>query len=365
MKNVVTMRDIGRELGVSAVTVNKALAGRGGVSASLRERILAKAAEMGYRYALAQRASAPTQADVGILIPDHFMGAGNSFYASLCKKLVQQLADRGCYGVLGILSEEEELGCCRPAMLEDGRVGGLVVLGQVHPAYLQMLDAAQQEIPYLCMDFYDDSADADAVVSDGLYGGDQLTSHLIHRGHTRIGFVGSITATSSIMDRYLGYHRSMLTHGLPIDAAWTVPDRDCHGAYKPYPLPDPLPTAFVCNCDQLALQLVQRLKELGLAVPGDVSVVGFDDYVDAGGAEPPLTTFAVDQDALAREAANLILQKMRGGNDRVGRVVVGGRLVTRASVRDLRDAQPAQTGIGARPHIRKGKPASAVKPPQT
>jgi LacI family transcriptional regulator len=338
MKQNVNMRAIGRALGVSAVTVSKALAGRSGVSEPVRERIVRKAQEMGYRYDLVAKTPRESRGDVGILIADHFMGQGNSFYASLCKKLVQQLGERNCYGVLSILSEEEELTGGYPDILGGGRVNGLVILGQVHRDYIRMLESVGTNVPYICMDFYDERANADAVVSDGLYGGYRLASHLIHMGHTRIGFVGSIKATSSIMDRYLGYYRSMLQHDLPIAPGWIVPDRDEHGVYREFPLPDPLPTAFVCNCDQLATRFIHRLEGLGLSVPGDVSVVGFDDFVDTPPGKPALTTFAVDQDVLAREAAEMIIQKMQGRGERMGRVVTGGHMVYRDSVRDLRPA---------------------------
>lgn len=339
MKQNVNMREIGHELGVSAVTVSKALAGRSGVSEAVRERIVRKAQELGYRYDLVSKSNKESFGDVGILIPDHFLGPGNSFYASLCKKLVQQLAERNSYGVLGILSEAEELDCTYPVILGGGRVNGLVILGQVNRDYIQMLENVGTNVPYICLDFYDERSSADAVVSDGLYGSYRITSHLIHLGHTHIGFFGSIKATSSIMDRYLGYYKSMLQHDLPIDASWIVPDRNEHGTYVDFPLPEPMPTAFVCNCDQSAIQFIQRLQALGLDVPADVSVVGFDDYVDSAKSKPALTTFAVDQDALAREAAEMIIGKMMGSTDRKGRVVIGGQMVYRESVRALPGAQ--------------------------
>ena len=100
----VGMREIGRQLGVSAVTVSKALAGKSGVSDAVRARIAEKAKELGYRYA----PGVPACRDIGILVPGHFFGHGGSFYASLCKKLVQHLSQRGCYGVLSILTQEDE-----------------------------------------------------------------------------------------------------------------------------------------------------------------------------------------------------------------------------------------------------------------
>ena len=338
MKQNVNMRDIARELGVSAVTVSKALAGRSGVSETVREHVVRKAQELGYRYDLVSKPAKDHKGDVGILIPEHFLGQGNSFYASLCKKLVQQLSERHCYGVLGILNETEETACSYPVILGGGRVNGLVILGQVNRDYIQMLETVGTGVPYICLDFYDERSNAGSVVSDGLYGSYCITSHLIHLGHTRIGFIGSIRATSSIMDRYLGYYKSMLQHDLPIDPDWIVPDRDEHGAYSEFPLPSPLPSAFVCNCDQSAIQLIRRLQAIGVEVPADISVVGFDDYVESATTKPTLTTFAVDQDALAREAAEMIIARMQKSADRKGRVVIGGRMVYRESVRALEQA---------------------------
>ena len=330
----VSMREIGRQLGVSAVTVSKALGGKPGVSDAVREQIIVKAEELGYKYELTTRSSK----DVGILVPGHFFGQGNSFYASLCKKLVQELAEHNCYGVLSILSGEEERNCAYPTILGKNRVSGLVILGQVRHDYMRMLASAGTSIPYICMDFYDEKSSADAVVSDGLFGSYRLTSHLIHKGHKQIGFLGSIYATSSIMDRYLGYYKAMMQNNLAIRDNWIVPDRDEDGEYQAHPLPDPLPTAFVCNCDRTAMLFIKRLESMGLKVPRDVSLVGLDDYTET--MSSTLTTFAVDQESLARESARLIIDKMHGKNLNVGRVVTGGHIVYRDSVKDLAAEEP-------------------------
>ncbi|MDD3336951.1 MAG: LacI family DNA-binding transcriptional regulator [Eubacteriales bacterium] len=328
VKGKVGMREIAAALGVSAVTVSKALAGQTGVSDGLRERITEKAREMGYVYT----SKAVQRRDMGILVPERFLSPQSSFYGSLCGKVVQALGTRGCYGILAMISEEEERECQCPALLSEGRVEGLILLGQISRDYLAMLQTTEWAVPYVCLDFYDERADEDAVVSDGLYGSYCLTSHLIHMGHRRIGFVGSFKATSSIMDRYLGYCRSMLLHDLPIEADWILEDRDNRGNYLLFEMPKSMPTAFVCNCDQVAIAFMRRLNELGYEVPKDVSVVGFDDFFDASVCTPPLTTFAVDQAGMASEATNMLLDKLDGNQSRVKRLVIGGNIVYRQSV---------------------------------
>ena len=305
--------------------------------------VVRKAQELGYQYELNSRSSK----DVGILVPGHFFGHGNSFYASLCKKLVQQLSERNCYGVLSILSEEDECSNRYPSILGNGRVSGLVILGQVRRDFIHMLGSVGSSIPYICMDFYDEQSGTDAVVSDGLYGSYRLTSHLIHMGHRQIGFLGSINATSSIMDRYLGYYKTMIQNDLPMHSSWIVPDRDEHGEYREYPLPNPLPTAFVCNCDRTAMLFMKRLGAMGLKVPDDVSLVGFDDYTEVASMSPVLTTFAVDQEALARETARMIIDKMNGSADGKGRVVTGGHVVYRESVKNLEEKKKTRSSASS------------------
>ncbi|MDD2647456.1 MAG: LacI family DNA-binding transcriptional regulator [Eubacteriales bacterium] len=337
MKSV-SMRDIGKELGVSAVTVSKALAGRSGVSDEMREKIVKRAEEMGYRYDLSAHPVGVERKDVGILVPDRFMEPGTSFYASMCKKLVAQLAARRSSGMLEILSDSEERRLVFPSVLSLERIGGLIILGQLSREYMQMLERSNLKVPYICLDFYDERSDADSIVSDGVYGTYRLTSHLIHMGHTRIGFLGSIKATSSIMDRYLGYYRSMLSHDLPINEDWIMPDRNEKGELIPAVLPEGGLTAVVCNCDRVAASLIRQLGKSGLKVPEDVSVVGFDNYYEYP-CEPALTTYAVDQDMMARTAAEQIEGKMRGIPVRGGRIVTVGKIVYRDSVKDLKPAR--------------------------
>lgn len=341
MAKNVTMRDIGRALGVSAVSVSKALAGKSGVSEEMRARIEQKAQEMGYRYDLVPKQPRKDRQDVGILVPEGFFDVSASFYGSLCRKVSQKITEIGCFAALEILSDADERACVCPSIVDCGRVDVLIILGQVSRKYIRMLESFSSKVPYVCLDFYDEQSTANSVVSDGMYGSYRLTSHLIHMGHTQIAFLGSILSTSSIMDRYLGYYRSMLQHDLPIHADWLIPDRDDKSIFASFALPNPLPTAIVCNCDLAAYSLIHRLQEQGIRVPEDVSVVGFDDYSEIAGAVPKLTTYAVDQDAMASQVVSLVQDSLAGAITHNGRIVTRGNIIYRDSVRDLtKDVAP-------------------------
>ena len=102
-----TMRDIARELGTSAVTVSKAMAGKPGMSDELRRKILRKASELGYEYPHGSRMMIRENLEIGILIPDKYFEA-DSYYAEIYKRLVKKLADYGHFGLLEILEPEDE-----------------------------------------------------------------------------------------------------------------------------------------------------------------------------------------------------------------------------------------------------------------
>lgn len=206
---------------------------------------------------------------------------------------------------------------------------GLILLGQPNKEYYRFISS--QSIPVVFLDFYDEQGCADAVVGDNTYGGYRLTNHLIKNGHERIGFVGNVHATSSIMDRFLGYYRALLMNGIGLRDEWIISDRELSGDLCDLVLPDELPTAFVCNCDLVACKLIECLRARGLRVPEDISVVGFDDFGSTPGFRPALSTFRIDIDSMIDLAVKAITERCTGSTKPFGRMVVGGQPVYRDS----------------------------------
>jgi len=232
-----------------------------------------------------------------------------------------------------LLSKESDAQLELPNLLRSHRVDALILLGQPSREYMRMI--AKQSTPVVFLDFYDESALADAVVGDNTYGTYRLTNHLIKNGHRDIGFVGNCRATSSIMDRYLGFFRAMIANEMPIRDECVIPDRDDNGIDLPLALPEKLPSAFVCNCDIVARRLIDQLQEKGVRVPEDVSVVGFDDFTVGNDVPPALTTFRVDFRSMAQLAVKLLTERCAGLRRPFGRVVVSGQPIYRDSERAL------------------------------
>lgn len=341
-KKSVTMSDIAKVMNVSTVTVSKALGDRDGVSVELRERIKQKATEMGYRvHAGSHSAKDGLTYNIGIIVAKHFISDASSFYWIVYRNIVELLQNQNYYGMLEVVDNKsmtdhnavEEV----PNTVLDHKVDGLIVLGQLSEDYIDRL--MQHNLPTVFLDFYGSREDVDSVLSDSFYGAYMLTSHLIENGHRRIGFLGSISSTSSIQDRYLGYYKALLENRIPLRQDWVIADRSNESDIFPeFTLPNDMPTAFVCNCDETAYKLVNQLKAAGYSIPDDISVVGYDNHIYSTICNPRLTTIDVNSRVMSTEAVDIILHKIRDGNYRRGRTLVTGKLVRRGSVKNLNEA---------------------------
>lgn len=334
MKSNVTMRDIAEKLSISSVTVSKALNDKEGVSDELKEKIKSVAEEMGYRFnTLAKSMKEGYSYNIGVIIPERFTGTTQSFYLQFYQYISQVLDSRQYSGILHILSEEDETSVRLPRIYNERKADGFIILGQINNDYAAAI--YDMDVPVIFLDFYNDQNNIDSVLTDNFYGVYEATNYLIKSGHRKIAFVGNIYATSSIQDRYLGYYKSLLEHRIRLDESYVISDRDERGRFIDIDLPANLPTAFICNCDQVAYNLINLLKKKGINVPEDCSVMGFDNDIYATLTEPQLTTVAVDMEEMSRVAVKFILEKVRDKDKKYGRTFIKGNIIYRDSVRDL------------------------------
>lgn len=333
MKKNVTMKDIATRLGVSTVTISKALSNKDGVSDELRDKIKEIAEEMGYRYnSLAKGMKEGRSYNIGIIIAERYIN-DDAFYLKMYQSAVKSLAKVNYYGIMEIIPRSIEKELILPNVIADNKVDGIIILGQLNTHYVDVIKEAG--IPLVFLDFYDEHLDVDAVISDSVYGAYVLTNYLISEGHKKIGFVGNIFATSSILDRYLGYYKALLAADIPLREEWILNDRDEVGAFVDIELPEHMPTAFVCNCDEVAYLFIKKLRKEGYTIPEDVSVVGFDNYIFANLSSPRLTTVEVNIDMMAETAVEAIIRKLQEENYSLGRKVISGRLIIRDSVNSI------------------------------
>ncbi|WP_022776244.1 substrate-binding domain-containing protein [Butyrivibrio sp. AE2015] len=337
MPKKITMADIAAELGISTVTVSKALSGQKGVSEEMRQKIMSIAEERGYQKSSQSKENESYK--IGVLIDARYLGNIDSFYGHMYQIFSAKAAKLGCFTMLEVLNDEDERNLVYPKLIGDGNVDAVVIMGVLDKPYLLMLDE-KLSTPTFYMDFTDRKHQKDSIISDSYYGAYILTNYLFDKGHKDIGYVGTVLATPSITDRYLGYTRALMEHGFSVNSDWVLDDRDLGNHVvdmdKNIKLPKKMPTAFVCNCDLSATRFINYLKEKGYKVPQDISIVGYDDFVYSNsGDDIGLTTYKVDMDEMVRRTLKRIMHTLRGEKYRGGLSIVEGCLVERESVKRL------------------------------
>lgn len=334
MRKSVKMADIAERLGVSVVTVSKALSGQKGVSEEMRARIKNLAEEMGYQSPSKEKQTAKSY-NFGVLVPNRYLADTNSFYWKIYQEVAARAAKKSCFVLFETVSEAMEESGQLPRLLEEKKVDGLIVIGKPAYGYEDTL-RDKSEVPLVFIDFYVSDGSVDCVISDGFYGAYVLTNYLFEKGHKDIAYVGTLFATESITDRYMGYVKSLMEHGVQPREDYLIPDRDLKTGEifrgEEYPMPKKMPTAFVCNCDFIAGFFVKALKERGFRVPEDVSVVGYDNYMYPGLNDVEVTTFELDFRQMAKEAVYTLLKILKGEPYRKGIHVVEGSLIEKESV---------------------------------
>lgn len=331
MTKKVTMSDIAEKLGVSTVTVSKALGGKAGVSDTLKEQIETLADEMGYERDKQSFFSEPLT--IGVIVRAKYVGEDQSFYWSLFQKISGEAAQRNAMAYIEVINENLEEGERLPVLVQDKRVDGLIIMGTFSKAYREFLKE-NVAIPMVFLDSDPGNAGFDAVVTDNILGGYEMTKFLFDKGYEKICFAGSLNETDSIDDRYLGYIKACISHGLEPKDCQVIPDRDDTGVvYSPdnWKLNKKyLPDAFFCNCDRTAYSLMKALEKKGLSVPHDVAVCGFDNYLFNGESDF-LTTYAISMDQMAKRAIHIILNKINNNAYLSGKFVLGGKIIERKS----------------------------------
>lgn len=336
MAKNVTMRDIASKLGISAVTVSKALTDKEGVGVELREKIKSTADDMGYAYTgtFAAAKKGDRNLTIGVIVEEHYVDNNTTsfpFYMKMYNFINKHMSKYHYSVILETITAAMLNSNRMPNIVTEKKVDGIIVLGQVRSMYLNKLK--NKRLPMVYLDFYDRNMEVPSVINDNVYGTYMLTNHLIEKGHKKIAYVGSIDATASILDRYLGYYRSLVTHQISLNDSYILPDRDERGYLITIDFPEDMPTAFVCNCDGTAVQVMRQLRGLGYKIPEDISVVGFDNYsAEVDYSLPKLTTIEVNIEELTKNAVELIIRLINGERSLGGRKVISGKLILRDSV---------------------------------
>lgn len=329
-----TLQDIADLAGVTKVTVSKALRNQEGVSEAVKNRIIEIADQLKYSYVLNSRSYKNNKTNViAVLSPELFMAETEIFYTSIFKYIYAEAIKQNYFVILSLVSPEDENSLILPAICDRKRVDAIIILGQLKEEYVKLVKS--YGLPVVLLDFCYPDINLDSIVTDNIDGMYNATKYLISKGHLNIGFVGNIKMTNSIRDRYLGYYKAMMEAGIPVNDQNIIKEKDEYNNDIDIILPKVMPTAFVCNSDYAAVRLLDKLNEKHYNVPGDISLIGFDDIKYCITSHPKLTTVSVNRKSMAENAVTMALELVSNPNLIPRKVVIKTNIIERQSVKKL------------------------------
>ncbi len=332
----VTIRDVGELAGVSQATAARVLGGYGPASPAVRAKVEAAAERLGYVPNSVARALASglTHA-VGLVVGD----IENPFFGAAARSMSDALEERG-HTVL-LTNSDEDLDRERRAVetLRARQVDALVVAPSANGT-TPHLTAAAAAAPLVLLDRVVRGLRADSVTVDNRGGARMAVEHLIEHGHRRIGLVSDHPSISSSAERIEGYRDALGTvsikpDGHLISLGGATRDDGYRAARLLLEAPD-RPTALFTANNFMTVGAMLALSDLGLHVPDDISLVGFDDLEWTTLVDPPLTVVAQPASELGLVAAERVLARIAGGGGRPRRFKLETKLITRASCRSVR-----------------------------
>lgn len=323
-----TILDVAERAGVSKSLVSLVMREPERVSEASRVAVLAAAEELGYRPNAVARSLVQRRTNViGVVLSD----LHNPFFADVADGIEEAAFQRGYRAMLssGFLDAKRERGAIETML--DLRVDGLILLGSMMK--VTKVEKVGASLPVTVLGRHTRSKTLDSVGVDDSVGAQEAVAHLVELGHSRIAHIHAGNAAGSPRRRS-GYEKAMKRHGLSdhirsVKGAFT----EAGGAVAMAEILDSgdIPTAVFAPNDFAALGAMEMIDSAGLDIPGDVSLVGYDDLALAGLPRIGLTTIGQPRPDLGREAVHLVLERLDDGRSSARHIVVPPTLVVRST----------------------------------
>ncbi len=302
-----TIKDIARRLGLSYATVSRALNNKYGVKADTREKVIAVARELNYRpNAIARGLITRRTQTIGLVIPD----LRNPFFPEVAAGIETAAEEMGYSVLLGSSDWSERRENKYLNLLVERRVDG-IILAPVHRVSDRLAITLPPDVPLVYVTSAPAGTDAGYVVIDNRRGGYIVTEHLLSRGYAPVAFLGAENGSDTGDARREGYRAALDAFGHEYDPGNVMlgPFTRAGAAALIHEAAtmQRLPRAVFCENDDLALSVIETVLHLGLRVPEDVAVAGFDDIPWAGMHTVELTTVAQPIHEMGRRALTMLI----------------------------------------------------------
>ncbi len=331
-----TIKDIARRVGVSHSTVSRALCGSPLISTETVKRVQQAALEMGYQPSFAARSLKTNQSQVlGVVVSN----IDDPFFSEILQGIEDEAQQSGYSLFIAASQRDLERQDGIVQAMQQHRVDGVIICST-------SFNIAQSRVflenltPIVVINNQAAEDYRYSIYHDDVDGSRQITRHLLDLGHQKIAYLGNSISGRTTLDRLFGFQQEMATAGLPIPESYIQqvpggrPEHSLTGLDHFLDLPD-RPTALICYNDMLAIGVLRGLQQLGIQVPEDFSVTGFDNILFSAYTNPPLTTFDQPKRSIGQEATRLLLGLLHSGEENITGTskirVLKGRLLVRKS----------------------------------
>ncbi|MCK4296840.1 MAG: LacI family DNA-binding transcriptional regulator [Candidatus Marinimicrobia bacterium] len=329
----ITMKDIANKVGVSVVTVSRALNDKPDISRETKDFIKKIAQEFNYTpHGLAKSLVTRKTKTIGIIIPN----AKDSFYAEVIDGICNESRERG-YGVIlcnSNNSADEELKLIR--LLREKRVDGMLIYPvQEDNRYIEELKNIP--VPFAFLNRHTDQLKCDYVINDNIHGAYSAVNELIKRGYKKITYICAKPTASSGKERIAGCKKAIRENGLPLNALRVMTCEEtiesCYNLVKELIVQNKKLSALFVWDDRLAIGAIKAIFEAGLHIPQDVAIVGYDDIEISKYLYPPLTTVRQPTFQIGKTATSILLDKLNSEDViEVKQIVLKPELVVRDTI---------------------------------
>ncbi|WP_299968011.1 LacI family DNA-binding transcriptional regulator [uncultured Roseobacter sp.] len=330
-RNRVTSAEVAKRAGVSQSAVSRTFTPGASASPKTAEKVRRAATELGYRPNVLARAMVSGKSRIIGLVVAYLE---NQFYPQALEKLSTQLQQRGYH--LLIFTADQAMGNVDQVVEEilDYQVDGIIAASVDMSSNLAKRCRAAG-VPMVLFNRSQDDPTMSAVTSDNHAGGRKVAEFLLAGGHRKIAHIAGWDETSTQRDREAGFVAALTAAGVPLHARGSgdFTMEKAAEAARAICAADPPDAIFVTN-DHMALAVMDTLRfELGLDVPGDVSVVGYDDVPAASWPSYRLTTVRQPANRMVAKTVEILLDQIENATARTRRIAIDGPMILRTSAR--------------------------------
>lgn len=329
---MVTVRDVARAAGVSAITVSRVVNASGPVNISTRQRVEKAIADLHYvPNGMAKSLKSRQTNTLALVLTD----ITNPFWTTVARGVEDTAAANGYHVILCNTDEDAEKEQNYINILIQRRIDGLILAPSTNNTE-QLNLLKRYSTPCVLIDRHVDGMKMDIVRGDNVEGGRILTEHLIGKGHSKIAIISGPIHISTTQERLEGYKQALETNGIPINANFIK-----HGSFKEGSSEQlvkellalsPRPSAIVAMNNLMCIGALKALRDAGLDVPEDMALVSFDDIPQASAIYPFLTVCVQDAQNMGRIATELLMERIANkASDAPREIVLGTTLIVRES----------------------------------